>query len=53
MPVAYVPEQSEGVAAWHSVSLEAGSYGVICWITDPETGMPHAMLGMHNVFVVE
>jgi hypothetical protein len=53
MPVAYFPEQSEGVTAWHAVSLEAGTYAVMCWITDPETGMPHAMLGMHNVFVVE
>lgn len=53
MPAAYLPEQSAGVTAWHAVSLEAGTYGVICWITDPESGMPHAMLGMHNVFVVE
>jgi hypothetical protein len=53
MPVAYLPEQSEGVSAWHAVNLEAGTYAVTCWITDPETGMPHAMLGMHNVFVVE
>jgi hypothetical protein len=53
MPAAYMPEQSEGVVAWHAVTLEAGTYAVMCWITDPETGMPHAMLGMHNVFVVE
>lgn len=53
MPAAYLPEQSTGVTAWHAVTLDAGTYVVICWITDPETGMPHAMLGMHNVFVVE
>ena len=52
-PAAYLPEQSTGITAWHAVSLEAGTYAVTCWITDPETGMPHAMLGMHNVFVVE
>jgi len=53
MPAAFLPEQSTGIVAWHAASLEAGTYAVICWITDPETGMPHAMLGMHNVFVVE
>ncbi len=53
MPAAYLPEQSTGVTAWHAISLEAGTYAVICWITDPESGMPHAMLGMHNVLVVE
>jgi hypothetical protein len=53
MPAAYLPEQSTGVTAWHAVSLEAGTYAVMCWISDPETGMPHAMLGMHNVVVVE
>jgi hypothetical protein len=53
MPAAYIPEQSTGISAWHAVSLEAGTYAVICWITDPESGMPHAMLGMHNVIVVE
>lgn len=53
MPVAFLPEQSTGVSTWHAISLEAGTYAVTCWITDPETGMPHAMLGMHNVFVVE
>ena len=53
MPAGYIPEQSAGVTAWHTLSLEAGTYAVMCWITDPETGMPHAMLGMHNVIVVE
>lgn len=53
MPAAYLPEQSTGVTAWHAISLEAGTYAVICWITDPESGMPHAMLGMHNVLVVD
>jgi hypothetical protein len=53
MPAAYIPEQSTGVTAWHALTLGAGTYAVVCWITDPETGMPHAMLGMHNVVVVE
>lgn len=53
MPVAFLAEQSTGVTAWHSVTLEAGTYALLCFITDPETGMPHAMMGMHDVFVVE
>jgi hypothetical protein len=53
MPAGYLPEQSSGVTAWHALTLEAGTYAVMCWITDPETGAPHAMLGMHNVFVVQ
>ncbi len=53
LPAAYLPEQSSDVTVWHALNLEAGTYAVTCWITDPESGMPHAMLGMHNVFVVE
>jgi hypothetical protein len=53
MPAAYIADQSAGVTAWTAVTLEAGTYAVTCWIADPETGMPHAMLGMHNVIVVE
>jgi hypothetical protein len=52
-PAGFLAEQSTGITTWHVLSLEAGTYAVTCWITDPETGMPHAMLGMHNVFVVE
>jgi hypothetical protein len=53
MPVGYLAEQSEGVSSWSPLTLEAGTYALMCWVTDPETGMPHAMMGMHDVFVVE
>lgn len=53
VPVAYIGEQSTGVTVWAPLTLEAGTYAVLCWITDPETGMPHAMMGMHDVYVVE
>ena len=43
MPVAFLPEQSEGVAAWHVLSLQAGTYAVTCWITDPETGREYVI----------
>ncbi len=34
------------------VDLAAGSYGAICFVPDAETGMPHAALGMFDVFTV-
>lgn len=46
-------DQSAGVTAWYSVNLEPGTHGAVCFITDPETGLPHVMLGMIEVFEVE
>jgi hypothetical protein len=34
------------------LELAAGNYAVICFITDPETGLPHAVLGMTQTFTV-
>lgn len=34
------------------LELTAGAYAAICFITDPETGMPHAMLGMTQTSTV-
>ncbi len=34
------------------LDLEPGTYGAICFSTDPETGAPHAMLGMFQSFTV-
>ena len=53
MPVAYLAEQSTDVTSWSPVTLEPGTYALLCFVADPETGMPHAMMGMHDVFVVE
>jgi hypothetical protein len=51
--VAYAALQSGGYKTWNEFDLEAGTYAVICYIIDPETGMPHVMNGMATVFVVE
>ncbi len=32
--------------------LEPGNYAAVCFVTDPETGAPHAFLGMTQVFTV-
>lgn len=34
------------------LELKEGEYIAICFITDPETGLPHAMLGMTQTFTV-
>jgi hypothetical protein len=52
IPAAYIGEQSTGITAWAAVSLEPGTYAAMCFVMDPETGMPHAMMGMHQIFVV-
>jgi hypothetical protein len=52
IPAAYIGEQSTGITAWAAISLEPGTYAAMCFVMDPETGMPHAMMGMHQVFVV-
>lgn len=49
----YTPEQSPGVSMTFPISLEAGTYLLTCWVPDPETGLPHAMMGMHELITVE
>lgn len=49
MPILYAPDQSPGVSATLPISLEAGTYLLTCWVPDPETGLPHAMMGMHEL----
>ena len=38
---------------WLAVDFAPGTYLAACFITDPETGMPHAMIGMIQVIVIE
>lgn len=53
MPVFQSIDQSGGTKQWVVVTLEAGTYAGMCWIPDPKTGMPHAAMGMFNVFTVK
>lgn len=46
-------DQSGGTTAWYAIDLEAGTHVAVCFVTDPVTGLPHAMLGMIEVFEVE
>lgn len=51
-PAVYICEQSTATVVWAPVTLEAATYAAMCWVPDPETGVPHAMSGMHDVFEV-
>lgn len=45
-------DQSSGVTTWIAAELESGTYILACFVSDPETGAPHAMLGMIDVVTV-
>lgn len=51
--VGYAALQSGGATTWFEFDLEPGTYAVICYIIDPETGRPHFADGMVTVFTVE
>lgn len=51
--VAFSNEQSGQTAQWSVMTFtEPGTYVATCWIPDPESGMPHAVMGMYTVFEV-
>lgn len=52
VPVGGMGWLSPGMTAWTEVDLQAGTYVALCFVFDPETGMPHAMMGMIDVFTV-
>jgi hypothetical protein len=43
---------SPGQVAWTELDLQPGTYVALCFVFDPQTGMPHAMMGMVDVFTV-
>ncbi|MBA2518644.1 MAG: hypothetical protein H0V24_03180 [Chloroflexia bacterium] len=50
--IANTADLSAGITNWFSVDLESGSYLLVCFVPDQETGIPHAMLGMIDVVTV-
>ena len=44
---------SDGQSIYLALDLAAGTYGAICFFPEPETGVPHVMLGMAQVFSVD
>ena len=51
--VGYAAILSPGYSVWLEFDLEPGTYTAISYVTDPETGMPAALLGMVQSFEVE
>jgi hypothetical protein len=51
--VGYAALQSGGTTTWQEFDLDPGTYAVLCFIVDPETGVPHLMDGMVKTFTVE
>jgi hypothetical protein len=51
--VAYSNEQAGQTVQWSVMTItEPGTHLATCWIPDPESGMPHAAMGMYTVFEV-
>jgi hypothetical protein len=44
--------QSPGNSLQLTYDLPAGTYVLLCFIADDQTGMPHALMGMHKVVVI-
>jgi hypothetical protein len=51
-PVAIMTSLSMGKTGWIPVNLEAGTYLMICFVPDIESGMPHAFEGMYELITV-
>ncbi len=51
-PVGGIGWLSPGLTAWTEVDLEPGTYVALCFVFDPETGLPHVAMGMVAVFTV-
>lgn len=41
-----------GITSWVVLHLEPGTYGVVCFLPDLQTAIPHAFMGMYDVFNV-
>jgi hypothetical protein len=50
--VAFTGILSDGQTNWLEFDLAPGTYAAICFLPDQESGMPHVMLGMVEIFTV-
>ncbi len=50
--VGYAAIMSPGQSILTEYDLDPGTYAALCFIADPETGMPHLMEGMAQAFTV-
>jgi len=52
LPAASMTPLSMGKTGWIPVNLEAGTYVLLCFVPDIESGMPHSFEGMYEVITV-
>lgn len=52
-PTITMEVQSPGRQADFSYDLPSGTYVLLCFIADGQTGMPHAFMGMHKVVILK
>jgi hypothetical protein len=52
IPAAAMTPLSMGKTGWIPVNLGAGTYIILCFVPDIESGMPHAYHGMYQVITV-
>ncbi|MBW3633731.1 MAG: hypothetical protein KY456_11965 [Chloroflexi bacterium] len=52
IPVTGMTPLSTGRTGWIPVNLEPGTYIMVCFVPDIESGMPHAFDGMYEVITV-
>lgn len=52
VPVGGIGWLSPGASGWTEVDLAPGTYVALCFVFDPDTGMPHAMEGMYQIFTI-
>ena len=52
LPYFDTSNQSPGTTSWAALHLDPGTYLALCFAPDPETGAPHAMLGMVEVIEI-
>jgi hypothetical protein len=50
--VGYVPLHSQGEISWAEVNLTPGTYIALCFMSDKGSQVPHAAMGMFDIFTV-
>jgi hypothetical protein len=53
MPAGAITVHSQGKISWTELDLQPGSYVALCFISDQGSDVPHAYMGMIDVFTVE
>jgi hypothetical protein len=48
----YVPLHSQGEISWQEVNLTPGTYVALCFVSDKGSQVPHAAMGMFDIFTV-